>query len=211
MVDSSIKVTGVYRERPHRQAVILSLSFSLSFCRQCKQVHISRPRNQHNCCLSESWTDLKTDSFRKECVWLGGKMRTNKLCQHSVCSLKSLSLLAFQFISVATGLCLPSTAGWLIASLFISYILCLTTNRFLSFLSFTFSSLLFNQACIQPPRHFHPHYSPPQPRRPGRQASRLGAQMVLWRVSQLWVSEPAGRQDGPSVADMAEASPGTCL
>lgn len=45
----------------------------------------------------------------------------------------------------------------------------------------------------------------------GRRASRLGAQMVLWRVSHLWVSEPAGRQDGPSVADMAEAIPGTCL
>lgn len=60
---------------------------------------------------------------------------------------------------------------------------------------------------------FHPHYSRPQPkpRQAGRQAARLGAQMVLWRVSQLWVSEPAGRQDGPSVADMAEASPGTCL
>ncbi|TNN78723.1 hypothetical protein EYF80_011127 [Liparis tanakae] len=45
----------------------------------------------------------------------------------------------------------------------------------------------------------------------GRRASRLGAQMALRRVSQLWVPEPAGRQDGPSVADMAEASPGTCL
>lgn len=26
-------------------------------------------RNQHNCWLSDSWTDLRSDSFRQECVW----------------------------------------------------------------------------------------------------------------------------------------------
>lgn len=185
--------------------MILSLSSSILFCSRCKQLDISRPHKQRNCCLSESWTDLKTDSFRKECVWLGGKMRTNKLCQHSVCSLKSLSLPAFQFISVSLpGFASPTS--WLISSFSNSYILILATT-FSLFLHL--HPPLFNQVCIH--RHFHPHYSCPQPRRPGRQASRLGAQMVLWQLSQLWVSEPAGRQDGPSVADMAKASPGTCL
>lgn len=205
MNDRSIKVTGAYSERPNRQSVILSLSSSLLFCSRCKQVDISRPHKQRNCCLSESWTDLKTDSFRKECVWLGGKMRTNKLCQHSVCSLKSLSLPAFQFISVSLpGFASPTS--WLISSFSNSYILFLTT---------TFSLFLHLHPLLLSLTRLHtppfPPPLPPQPRQPGRQAARLGAQMVLWQVSQLWVSEPVGRQDGPSVADMAKSSPGTCL
>lgn len=38
--------------------------------------------------------------------------------------------------------------------------------------------------------HIHPHSCGLSP---GRQAFRLWAQMVLWRVNQLWVSEQAGR------------------
>lgn len=129
--------------------------------------------------------------------------RTSKLCQHSVCSLESLSLPASQFVSVSL-LGSASPTGRLAQTVLARFLYALTHRRLLS------SSFIYiHQAYIY-------HRLPPPPAvflspSPGRQAARLGAQMVLWQVSQLWVSETAGRQDGPSVADMAEASPGTCL
>ena len=222
VTDGSNRGNRCSQRTPRRQAVMLTLSFCsiflFLFCPRCKQVCISRPHNQRNCCLSESWTDLRSDSFRKGMCLAWRELRTNKLCQHSVCSLKSLSLsLSLSLcisipLCVSTGLCLSNTATWLICSIPpISYILRLTA----AFSLFSLHLHPLSLSSTKPPycRHFHPHYSLPQPepRQAGRQASRLGAQMVLRRVSQLWVSEPAGRQDGPSVADMAEAGAGTCL
>jgi len=148
VTDSSIKVTGAHKER---HALILSVSSALLFCARCKQVCISRPHINRNCCLSESWTDVRSDSFRKECVWLGGNLRTNKLCQHSVCSLESISI----HVCVATVPLQPRHLAHILLppSLYLP-----SHHRFLSFPSFT--SSLFNQACIHPPcRHFHPHCS----------------------------------------------------
>lgn len=201
----SIKVTGADKDRPHRRAEILALSSSLLFSRRCKQVGVSGPHNQRKCCLSESWTDLRSDSFRKECVWLGGSCRpTSCVNILSVPSNLSLSLHLDSFLCHYWAL--PLQHCHLAHLLFPHLLYPPSHRRFLSFPSFTSS--------LQPSPHA-PAISTPTAvflsPSPGRQASRLGAQMVLWRVSQLWVSEPAGRQDGPSVADMAEASPGTCL
>lgn len=135
------------------------------------------------------------------------ELQTNKLCQHSVCSLKRLFPGMSIHFYVAPRLCLSNTATWLISSFPVSYIRFFPSLH-LHPLSST-KPVCTLPAAISTPTTLFLSLSPG--RQAGRQASRLGAQMVFWRVSQLWVSEPAGRQHGPSVADMAEASPGTCL
>lgn len=137
------------------------------------------------------------------------ELQTNKLCQHSVCSLKSRSQtprLRHSFLCHSASPTPPPGSSPL-SPYFTSSAM---PSLFSSFPSFT--STLFNNACVQPPRlPFPPPLQSSSARaQAGRQASRLGAQMALVRGRQLRVSEPAGRQDGPSVADMAKASAGTC-
>lgn len=139
-------------------------------------------------------------------TWRG--LQTTKLCCNSVSSLKCL----FCCVSIHSRAAprLGHLAHLLLPSL-------RSPSRARSFIATAFSSFLHlrplsetKPVCVVHTAIFHPttlFFSPSL----GRQASRLGAQMVFWQVSQLWVSEPAGRQRGPSVADMAEASPGTCL
>lgn len=209
VTDSSIKVTGAYKEKRQRQAVILSLSSNLLFHRRCKQVCISRPHNQRNCCLSESWTELRSDSFRKECVWLGGNCGPTS-CVNILSVPSNLSLPASLFMSVS----LPGSASPTLppGSSPVSPSLISSVSPPLSLFSFIYILSLQPSLHTPSPPPFPPPLQSSSARaQAGRQASRLGAQMVLWRVSQLWVSEPAGWQDSPSVADMAEASPGTCL
>lgn len=133
------------------------------------------------------------------------ELRTNKLCQHSVCSPKiSLSHLN-SFLCRYRALPLQHCH---LAHFLLSHLL----DPPLSLFSFIYIlSLQSSLNALSLPPFPPPRQSSSAQAQAGRQASRLGAQMVLWRVSQLWVSEPAGRQDGPSVADMAKASPGTCL
>lgn len=106
-------------QRPQTQAEILSSSSSLLLCCQCKQVCISGPHNQRNCCLSKSWTHLRSDSFRKECVWLGGNCGPTSCVNILSVPLKSPSRISIHFC-VATGLCLSNTATWLTSSFPIS-------------------------------------------------------------------------------------------
>lgn len=100
VTDSSIKVTGARKERPPTQAVIISLSSRLLYSRRCKRVPVSGPHDHRNCCLSESWTDLRSDSFRKECVWLGGNCRPTS-CVNILSVPSNLSLAASRFIGAS--------------------------------------------------------------------------------------------------------------
>lgn len=199
VTDGLIEVTGAYKERYY-------LCHLVFYCvgPWCKHVCVSGPHNQRKCCLSESWTDLRSDSFRKECVWLGGNCRptscVNILSVPSnvsfpACQTISTSLPGSAFPTLPPGSSPPSPSLISAFSLSFIYILSLQPSLYAPSLP-----------PFPPPLHSSSAWA-----RAGRQASRLGAQMVFWRVSQLWVSEPAGWQHGPSVADMAEASPGTCL
>lgn len=177
--------------------MILSLSSSLLFCRRCKQVCKSRPHNQHNCCLSESWTDLRSDSFRKECVWLGGN-REPTSCVNILSVPANLSLPASQFISVS----LPGSASPKLppgsSPLSPSLISSVSPPPFSLFPSFT--SSLFNRACTHTDthtlldRHFLPHYSLPQPE--PRQAGRLPGWRPRWCSGESASSGSLSLQDG---------------
>lgn len=120
-------------------------------------------------------------------------MRTNKLCQHSVCSLKSLSPCILIHFCIATGLCLPNTAGWLIASFSISYILCLTTTFSLFFhlypllLSSTRPAYTLPTAISTPTTVLLS---------PGGQAGRLPGWGPRWCSGESASSGSLSRQDG---------------
>lgn len=152
------------------------------FCPRCKQVCISRPHNQHNCCLSESWTDLRSDSFRKGMCLAWRELRTNKLCQHSVCSLKSLSLPASLLLSQHCHLAHLLSPPSLISSVSLPRSL--------------FSLHLHPLSSTKPPycRHFHPHYSLPQPE--PRQAGRLPGWGPRWCSGESASSGSLSLQDG---------------
>lgn len=119
------------------------------------------------------------------------ELQTNKLCQHSVCSLKSLSRCISLHRRVSAGLCLSNTATWLISSFPISYIL-----RFLSFPSFT-SSLPPSLHATSPPPFPPPLQSSSARAQAGRQAGcpaggpdgALASQPALG----LWACRTAGR------------------
>ena len=180
-------------KRGHRHKQWLtSLSSHLLYSYRCKQVPVSGPHDHRNCCLSESWTDLRSDSFRKECVWLGGNCRPTS-CVNILSVPSNLSLAASRFIAASLpGSAFPTLPPG-------------SSPPSPSLISSAFSlSLhlhpLFHQACMQPPRrHFHPHYSLPQPepRQAGRQAGcpaggpdgALASQPALG----LWACRTAGR------------------
>lgn len=117
------------------------------------------------------------------------QLQTNKLCQYSVPS--NLSPCISIAFCVATGLCLSSAAAWLFPASLISH--APFHHRSLSLSLCAFSRLNLHSLSST-----EPSYTPTIAARAqaSRLAFRLGAQMVLWLVSQLWVSEPAGRQDG---------------
>lgn len=170
MTDSLIEGTGAYKERcylPHLVFYYVG--------RWCKHVCISGPLNQHKCCLSESWTDLRSDSFRNECVWLGGNCRPTS-CVNILSVPSNVSFPASQYISTS----LPDSAfpalppGSSPPSPSLIYEVSPPLSLYPSF-----TSALFNQACLHSPYcHFHPHYSLPQPE--PRQAGRLPGWGPRW-------------------------------
>lgn len=117
-------------------------------------------------------------------------MQTNKLCQHSVCSLKSLSRCISLHRRVSAGLCLSNTATWLISSFPISYIL-----RFLSFPSFT-SSLPPSLHATSPPPFPPPLQSSSARAQAGRQAGRLPGWGPRWCSGESASSGSLSLQDG---------------
>lgn len=100
VTDGLIEVSGAYKER-------YNLCLLVFYCvgRWCKHVCVSGPHNQRKCCLSESWTDLRSDSFRKECVWLGGNCRPTS-CVNILSVPSNVSFPACQSISMS----LPGSA-----------------------------------------------------------------------------------------------------
>lgn len=186
----SIKVTGAYKERPQRRAEILSLSSSLLFGRRCKHVRISGPHNQRKCCLSESWTDLRSDSFRKECVWLGGNCRPTSCV--NILSVPSNLSLPLHLNSVLRCYWALPLQHCHLAHLLLPHLLYPPSHRrFLSFPSFT-SSL---QPSPRTPAISTPTAAFLSPS-PGRQAGRLPGWGPRWCSGESASSGSLSLQDG---------------
>lgn len=187
VANSSIKVTGADKERPHthRQWYYLCHLVFYVISRQCKQVCRSRPHNQYNCCLSESWTDLRSDSFRKECVWLGGSCRPTS-CVNILSVPSNLSLPASQFISVLLLSSASPTLSPGSAPLTLSY------QCIFLYLHPPSSTKSTYTIAIPSTRS-----SPPQPKpEAGRQAGRLPAWGPRWCSGESASSGFLSLQDG---------------
>ena len=169
--------------------IFVSWSFFNSVLDANKSAYLSRPHDQRNCCLSESWTDLRSDSFRKECVWLGGNCGpTSCVNILSVLSNLSLSLLLYSFLCRYWALPLRRRHLAHLPPSLISSISPLLSSLYLH--------LHPLPACTHtlPRRHFHPHYSLPQPE--PRQAGRLPGWGPRWCSGESASSGSLSLQDG---------------
>lgn len=147
--------------------------------------HKSRPHNQCNCCLSESWSDPRSDSFRKECVWLGGNFGpTSCVNILSIPSNLSLSLCISVHVCVTAGLCR--------LLVHLSYIV--SQLLFFFFHIYTISLQLSLHISLPTSTHFHPLHSLPQAEL--RQAGGLPSWEPRWCLGESASYGSRSLQDG---------------
>lgn len=109
-------------------------------------LHFLKAHNQHNCWLSNSWIDLRCDSFRKECVWLRENSRPTR-CVNILTVLSDFFPRVSVHFCVAWRLSLSDAADWLASLATIPHV---RSPHFCpSFPSF--KSPLFQQAFIYTP------------------------------------------------------------